>query len=85
MLKSNCILKPKTFLCTAYGHDVSRAKTGSVFERYIIIKDIDLRLAFQKQKFSLNSQEKNVAGTVHDFKKEGASPATRDQPLFIPV
>jgi hypothetical protein len=56
---------------------ISGHKTRSVFERYNIVSDEDLRLATLKQEAYLNSQEESAAGTisgtVQDFKEKGAN------------
>ena len=53
---------------------ISGHKTRSVFERYNIVNDEDLRSATLKQEAYLNSQEENstgtVTGTIHDFKEK---------------
>ena len=56
---------------------ISGHKTRSVFDRYNIVSDRDLKLATQKQEAYLSEQEKNstgsVLGTIQNFNEKGAN------------
>jgi integrase len=60
---------PERVAMTISGH-----KTRSVFDRYNIVSDADLKLAAQKQEAYLNSITGTISGTIADFEEKKGQP-----------
>ena len=52
---------------------ISGHKTRSVFDRYNIVNDADLRMTTQKQESYLQTQTGTILGTIHDLKEKKES------------
>ncbi len=49
---------------------ISGYKTRSVFDRYNIVSDADLKLASERQEAYINNQTGTISGTIHDFNEK---------------
>jgi integrase len=61
---------------------ISGQKTRSVFDRYNIVSDADLRMAAQKQESYLQIQMGTISSTIHDFDKKRESAGNGQSPDF---
>jgi hypothetical protein len=55
---------------------ISGHKTRSVFDRYNIVSDADLKIAAQKQESYLETQMGTISGTIAEFKEKNRSITT---------
>ena len=53
---------------------ISGHKTRSVFDRYNIVNDADLKLAAQKQELYLQTQKDTISSAIHNFDPKRAKP-----------
>ena len=61
---------------------ISGHKTRSVFDRYNIVNDADLKAAAMKQQVYLESQLGTVSGTIVDFESKKGKPK-KANPLIL--
>ena len=61
---------------------ISGHKTRTVFDRYNIVSDEDLKMAAQKQATYLASQMGTISGTIHEFGQKSRNGDT-EQPIEI--
>ncbi|MDH3357187.1 MAG: hypothetical protein OET81_01265 [Desulfobacteraceae bacterium] len=52
---------------------ISGHKTRSVFERYNIVNDRDLKLTAQRQEHYLQTQKDTISSIIHDFNEKRAN------------